>query len=76
MRISILNIKGVYMNITPTLREVVPYGTILEKIPNEAKYHSKFQALGMDRAYIIGNTMLAKKIELGQINILENENNF
>ena len=71
MRISILNPKGVYMNITPTLREIVPYGTILEKIPHEAKYHSKFKSLGIDRVYIIGNTMLTKKIELGQINVLE-----
>ena len=59
------------MNITPTLREIVPYGTILEKIPDEAKYHSKFKSLGIDRVYIISNTMLAKKIELGQINVFE-----
>lgn len=71
MKISIVRHQGVYMNISSTLREIVPYGTILEKIDHDAKYYTKFKVLGIGTMYIIGNTMLAKKIELGQINLLE-----
>lgn len=70
MRIAINRKQGLYLNTGPTTKEKVPYGTILQKVENNAKYHSKFVSVGIGTEYIIGNTYLSKKIELQQINIL------
>lgn len=70
MKIVISRKQGLYLNTSPVTKEKVPYGTILEKIPNDAKYHSKFIAMGMNKEYSIGNTYLSKKIELQQITVL------
>jgi hypothetical protein len=72
-RISILRKQGMYLHTGPRIKELVPYGSILERIDSKAKYHSKYMLLGTEKEYMVGHMYLAKKIELKQIKNLNDE---
>lgn len=73
-RIAILRKQGLYLHTGPRIKELVPYGSILERIDSKAKYHSRYVLLGTEKEYMVGHMYLSKKIELEQIKNLDSEN--